>query len=130
MMKKNTMIRRITTGFAAAAACAVFACGGWFIYQQAKQQTLNSDENSVTEISQTGSSLTDLQEESTNFLGGLGEIRILGKGMQDGPGNDAVLYDDTRWYFSNASLYAHRTGEDTVEYSEMRGHSLLSKLFG
>ena len=114
IMKKNSITRRIMTGFAATVACAVFACGGWFIYKQAQQQELNSDEQSVTEESQP-----DVQQVSTNFLGGQGKIRILGKGVLGEPDPDAVLYDDTRWYFRSASCYADRTGENADEYRSM-----------
>ncbi len=120
VMKKNTIIRRITTGFAAAAACAVFAGGGWFIYKQAQQQTEpEPDGQPVSEVSQSESSTPDVQQISTNFLGGKGEIRILGNGMQGESENETVLYDDTRWYFNGASSYADRTGENAGAYRLM-----------
>ena len=72
------VLQRITTGIVAAAACAVFVGGGWFIARQAKQNQSDS-------ISST------LEIGKTNILGGSGALHAAG--------STALVYDDNRFYF-------------------------------
>ncbi|MBP0989548.1 MAG: hypothetical protein J6S92_14905 [Oscillospiraceae bacterium] len=85
---KQPVWQRLATGLAAAAACAVFIGGGWFILQQAKQ---NPPQDSAT-----------YNELDRNFLGGYGEVRIAG--------NMNLLYDNQSLYLRFAGYEAARSG--------------------
>lgn len=87
--RKQPVWQRIATGISAAAAFAVFAGGGWFIVQQAKQTPPDSQ-----------SQLTDAGEQ--NFLGGSGTVHIAG--------NMNLLYDDEKVYPRFAGFEAARSG--------------------
>ncbi len=95
---KQPVWQRIATGIAAAAAFAVFAGGGWFIAQQAKQTPPDSP-----------SQLTDAGE--CNFLGGSGTVRIAG--------NMNLLYDDEKIYPRFAGFEAARSGSQ-LDYLQNR----------
>lgn len=120
-VKKQSAIQRIMTGIAATAACAVFACGGWFIYKQANQQhALDSDNRSVPDSAASGTDSTvDVQEVTRNFLGGQGEIRKLDHAAHTDQNEGSVYYDDTRWYFRNGTCYAERGSEEITNYMSM-----------
>lgn len=130
-VKKQSAIQRIMTGIAATAACAVFACGGWFIYKQAKQQPeIDPNEQSVSDsdVSETDSTV-DVQEVTRNFLGGQGEIHMLDRSLSELGIVESVLYDDTRWYFRNADSYAERSsGSETAVFRSMPAE--ISNMFG
>ncbi len=95
---KQPVWQRIATGIAAAAAFAVFAGGGWFIAQQAKQTPPDFT-----------SQLTDAGE--CNFLGGSGTVRIAG--------NMNLLYDDEKVYPRFAGFEAARSGSQ-LDYLQNR----------
>ncbi|HAG14367.1 MAG TPA: hypothetical protein DCG49_10995 [Ruminococcus sp.] len=80
--------QRISTGIAAAAACAVFVGGGWFIVQQKKPMQPD-----------IASNLSETCER--NLLGGSGTIRIAG--------NMDLLYDDEKVYPRSANYEAARS---------------------
>ena len=95
---KQPILQRFATGIAAAAAFAVFAGGGWFIVQQAKQTPPDSP-----------SQLTEAGER--NFLDGSGTVRIAG--------NMNLLYDDTKVYPRFAGYEAARSGSQ-LDYLKKR----------
>lgn len=95
---KQPILQRFATGIAAAAAFAVFAGGGWFIVQQAKQTPPDSQ-----------SQLTEAGER--NFLDGSGTVRIAG--------NMNLLYDDTKVYPRFAGYEAARSGSQ-LDYLKKR----------
>lgn len=104
MSSRQPIIQRITTGIAAAAACAVFAGGGWFIAQQAKQNQPGSA-NSLTEAGER------------NFLGGTGEIHVAVSKAYPAHGLE-LMYDDTKVYFENGKYAADRYGSFDSEAYE------------
>lgn len=128
-VKKISSAHRLMTGIAATAACAVFACGGWMIFKMNKQQTgLNemsaSDSGISDQITESVSeSIIDIPQGETNFLGGQGELHVLGYG--------SFLYDDTRFYFGCGSCYADRTAGEQSEYHSLPSEKseFLSALF-
>ena len=85
--------QRVMTGMAAAAACAVFIGGGWFIARQAKQMQPD-----------TGSST--LEAEKRNILGGTGALHAAGSAE--------LVYDDTRFYFDYVTGCGSRTPETLI----------------
>ena len=112
-----THTNRFVTGIAAAAACAVFACGGWMIWKLKGQQQIGMPESSAANssvsenISESLPEITeDIPQGELNFLGGYGEIHVLDP--------QECMYDDTRFYFNNASCYAERNSDNT-EYRSM-----------
>ena len=90
MSTKQPVLQRIATAFAAAAACVVFAGGGLFIVQQARQNHQEPENSGV--------------ETSLNFLGGSGEIRSTDDMF--------MMYDDRKFYFQFAQYEAMRTGSE------------------
>lgn len=132
-VKKQSTIQRIMTGIAATAACAVFACGGWFIVKQAGQQhDLESENQTSADSAVSGTDSTvDVQEVTRNFLGGQGEIRLLDHSLSELGNVETVLYDDTRWYFQNARSYAERGSGETAEFRAMPAEigDLFDKMF-
>ena len=132
-VKKQSTIQRIMTGIAATAACAVFACGGWFIVKQAGQQHDLESENQTSAdsaVSETDSTV-DVQEVTRNFLGGQGEVRILDSSLSEHGNVETVLYDDTRWYFQSARSYAERSSSETAVFRAMPAETgdLFDKMF-
>ncbi|MBQ5339279.1 MAG: hypothetical protein J6Z40_08960 [Oscillospiraceae bacterium] len=114
---KQPVWQRMTTGIVAAAACAVFVGGGWFIAQQAKQTHTGS-----------ASSLTEAGER--NFLGGTGEIHVA---VSKGAPNHGLelMYDDTKVYFQGGKYAADRSGSivskaylTTPDVQETLSHTL------
>ena len=89
--------QRITTGFVAAAACAVFVGGGWFIVQQAKQNRQQETEDSMS-------------KSAPNFLGGLGRIHVAS--------DMYLMYDNEKAYFSLASYEAKRSSSEVGKLTE------------
>ena len=132
-VKKQSTIQRIMTGIAATAACAVFACGGWFIVRQARQQhDLESENQTSADSAVSGTDSTvDVQEVTRNFLGGQGEVRILDSSLSEHGNVETVLYDDTRWYFQSARSYAERSSSETAVFRAMPAETgdLFDKMF-
>ena len=89
--------QRITTGLVAAAACAVFVGGGWFIVQQARQNRQQETEDS------TANSLP-------NFLGGRGTIHVAS--------DMYLMYDNEKAYFSLAQYEAKRGNSEVGKLTE------------
>ena len=123
-VKKQTTIQRIMTGIAATAACAVFACGGWFIVRQTKQQRIEASNVSAPDslASDSDSSMENVQPSFTNFLGGQGEVHVLPDSifyttLEDG----YIMYDDTRWYFRSGACYAERNADTVTAYRSLPG---------
>ncbi|MBR3417705.1 MAG: hypothetical protein IKG82_03335 [Oscillospiraceae bacterium] len=132
-VKKQSTIQRIMTGIATTAACAVFACGGWFIVRQARQQhDLESENQTSADSAVSGTDSTvDVQEVTRNFLGGQGEVRILDSSLSELGNVETVLYDDTRWYFQSARSYAERSSSETAVFRAMPAETgdLFDKMF-
>ena len=91
----------------------MFVGGGWFIAKQAKQQRLAAESEISSETEEISESSADTEQEipqaETNFLGGQGEVRVLSHAVLNWNLSNAVMYDDTRWYFRNGTFYADRT---------------------
>ncbi len=99
MTQKHFSLHRLTTGIAAAAACAVFIGGGVFIAKQAADRD-RSDGGTDGQI--------------TNFLGGKGEIHVAYSSSYPRRTLD-LMYDDTRVYFDNGKYAADRTGSGVLK---------------
>ena len=103
MSTKQSVWQRITTGFVAAAACAVFVGSGWFIVQQAKQnrQQISDSESKAVR----------------NFLGGLGTVHAAG--------STKLMYDNDNVYFMDAVYQTARGGNETGTVQERKASDVL-----
>ncbi|MBR6718002.1 MAG: hypothetical protein IKI77_06615 [Oscillospiraceae bacterium] len=123
IMKKQSVIQRVLTGTVAAAACAVFVGGGWFIAKQAKQQRLAAESEISSETEEISESSSETEQEipqtETNFLGGQGEVRVLSHAVLNWNLSNAVMYDDTRWYFRSGTFYADRTDAAASAFTKL-----------